>query len=136
MVHSISSADRTEDICFLRSTFLANGAGLSTPWARGSLKRSLMLLLVIKEARVTENTQRTDGQDESEVSQAGVPAVPASPALTAPAVATRNQAQPRRYRENPVRQLFPGWKYPTKLGKQDESYFQGYSNDIRALEET
>jgi hypothetical protein len=101
-----------------------------------------MLLLVIKEARVTENTQRTDGQDESEVSQAGVPAVPASPALAAPAVpaapavATRNQAQPRRYRENPIRQLFPGWKYPTKLGKQDESYFQGYSNDIRALEET
>jgi hypothetical protein len=85
---------------------------------------------------MTENTQHADGQDEIEANQAGVPPVPAAPVLAAPAVAARNQTQARRYQENPVRQLFPGWKYPTKLGEQDELYFQDYSNDIRALEDT
>ncbi len=90
---------------------------------------------------MTDNTQHADGQDESEASQAGVPAVPAAPVPAAPvpaapAVAAGNQAKARRYRENPVRQLFPGWKYPAKLGEQDDTYFRDYSNDIRALNDT
>lgn len=77
---------------------------------------------------MTDNAKQTDGHDKSNAIQAVVPAVPAGPAMTA-----GDQAKARRYRENPIRQLFPGWKYPTKLREQDKTYFQRYSTDIQAL---
>lgn len=79
---------------------------------------------------MTENTEQTDGQDKSEAIKAVVPSAP-----VAPAVAGGNKAQAGRYREGSIHQLFPGWKYPSRLGDQDRVYFDRYSNDIKALKD-
>jgi hypothetical protein len=89
-----------------------------------------MPLLVNKEAAVAENTEQTDGRDKSEAIQAVVHSAP-----VVPAAAGGNKAQDGRYREHPIRQLFPGWKYPSKLGGQDKVYFDRYSNDIQTLKD-
>jgi len=61
------------------------------------------------------------------------PVPPVPPAPRFPARPAGNPAQGNRYRENLLRQLFPGWKYPAQLHEQDGHYFVGYFNEIRAL---
>jgi hypothetical protein len=113
-----------------------------------------MLSSVIKEIGMAQNTPRADGHDESEASQTAVPTAspahapmarapapapaqpPTAPEEPARATPAANQARAQRYKESPIRQLFPGWKYPRKLSEQDKPYFEGYFNDIRALKAT
>lgn len=46
------------------------------------------------------------------------------------ATPTQGNSSAKRYRENPIRQLIPGWKYPPALEAQDQSYFDGYNKAI------
>lgn len=77
---------------------------------------------------MTANMEQADDEDKRKVIQAVAVQDPAAHAADA-----RNRAPARRYRENAVRQLFPGWKYPVMLLEQDKRYFDTYSDDILAL---
>jgi hypothetical protein len=38
-----------------------------------------------------------------------------------------------RYKESWIRQVFPGWKYPPRLGEQDKCYYGKYNDAIREI---
>lgn len=60
---------------------------------------------------------------------------PRTPAGAAAPHVPQGPPSPQRYRESPIRQVFPGWKYPPALERQDRGYFDGYRADIGQLPE-
>lgn len=60
---------------------------------------------------------------------------PRTPADVATGQVPPGPASPPRYQESPLRQVFPGWKYPPALERQDRGYFDRYRAYIGQLPE-
>lgn len=81
-----------------------------------------------------------DSAVQPESSRRLSPPVASSPAPAIPNAApvppvkagtqTQNHRPDKPYKESPIRQLLPGWRYPQELKDQDRSYFDGYNRAI------